>query len=47
LLTAAEIPQITNFYNRLADMMVKNGDFTLHSGELVNQQVGTWFKYQR
>lgn len=37
LLTAAEIPQITNFYNRLADMMVKNGDFSLHSGELVNQ----------
>ena len=28
-------------------MMVKNGDFTLHSGELVNQNVGTWFKYQR
>jgi hypothetical protein len=36
LLNAAEIPQITNFYNRLADMMVKNGDFALHSGELVN-----------
>lgn len=47
LLNSAEIPQITNFYNRLADMMVKNGDFTLHSGELINQNIGTWFKYQR
>lgn len=28
-------------------MMVKNGDFALHSGELVNQNIGTWFKYQR
>jgi hypothetical protein len=27
--------------------MIKNGDFTLHTGELVNQSVGTWFKYQR
>ena len=36
-----------NFYNRIADMMVKNGDFSLHSGELVNLSVGSWFKYQR
>lgn len=27
--------------------MVKNGDFMLHSGELVNQSVGGWFKYSR
>ncbi len=47
LLTAAEIPQIVNFYNRTAEMIIKNGDFTLHTGELINQSVGTWFKYQR
>lgn len=47
MLQCAEIPQITNFYNRIADMMVKNGDFVLHSGELVNQSVGSWFKYAR
>jgi hypothetical protein len=28
-------------------MIVKNGDFQLHSGELINQSVGSWFKYQR
>jgi hypothetical protein len=45
LLSVAEIPQITNFYKRLSDMMIKNGDFTLHTGELLNQSIGTWFKY--
>lgn len=47
LLKAAEIPQITNFYKRISDMMVKNGDFILHSGELINQSIGSWFKYSR
>lgn len=47
MLNSSEIPQIVNFYNRLSDMIVKNGDYTLHSGELMNQSVGTWFKYQR
>lgn len=36
LLNAAEIPQIVNFYNRTADMIIKNGDFSLHTGELIN-----------
>jgi hypothetical protein len=46
-LNSTEIPQTVTFYNRLADMIVKNGDFQLHSGELINQSVGSWFKYQR
>ena len=36
LLKAAEIPQVTNFYKRISEMMIKNGDFILHSGELIN-----------
>jgi hypothetical protein len=36
MLSVAEIPQITNFYKRLGDMMIKNGDFILHTGELTN-----------
>jgi len=28
-------------------MIIKNGDFILHSGELINSSVGSWFKYQR
>ena len=28
-------------------MMLKNGDFIISSGELVNQSIGSWFKYQR
>lgn len=27
--------------------MIKNGDFVLHTGELTNQSLGSWFKYQR
>lgn len=47
MLQASEIPQLTNFYKRLSELMIKNGDFVLHAGELVNTQVGSWFKYQR
>ena len=34
-------------YRRLSDLIIRNGDFTLQSGELMNQQVAAWFKYQR
>jgi formylmethanofuran dehydrogenase subunit A len=42
-----EVPQISTFYHRLAEMVVKNGDLVLKSGELVNQQLANWFKYGR
>ena len=45
VLKAAEIPQITNFYKRISDLIIKNGDFILHTGELINSHVGGWFKY--
>jgi hypothetical protein len=27
--------------------VIKNGDFTLHSGELMNNHLAHWFKYQK
>ena len=47
LLKITEIPQIVSMYRRLSDLVIRNGDFTLQSGELMNQQVAAWFKYQR
>jgi hypothetical protein len=45
MLKTTEIPQITNFYKRISDLIIKNGDFTIHSAELMNNNVGYWFKY--
>ena len=28
-------------------MIIKSGDYQLHSGELINQQIGSWFKFCR
>ena len=42
-----DIPQVVSMYRRLSDLIIRNGDFTLQSGELMNQQVAAWFKYQR
>ena len=47
LLKTTEIPQIVSMYRRLSDLVIRNGDFTLQSGELMNQQLAAWFKYQR
>jgi hypothetical protein len=47
LLKATEIPQIVNIYKRMSDLVIRNGDFTLHSGELFNSSLAAWFKYQR
>lgn len=44
---ATEIPQVVNIYKRLSDLVIRNGDFTLHSGELFNNSLAGWFKYQR
>jgi hypothetical protein len=46
LIKAAEIPQASNFYKRLADMIFREGDFTLYQGEVMHAKVATWFKYQ-
>lgn len=47
LLKATEVPQVVNIYKRLSDLVIRNGDFTLHSGELFNNSLAAWFKYQR
>jgi hypothetical protein len=46
LLKATEIPQASTFYRRLADLIFRQGDFTLYSGEIMHQKVASWFKYQ-
>lgn len=47
LLKPADVPQACHFYKRLSDLVIKNGDFTLQTGEMMNHQCGSWFKYQR
>lgn len=36
LLKTTEVPQIVNMYRRLSNLIVRNGDFTIQSGELMN-----------
>jgi hypothetical protein len=31
----------------MADLVIKSGDFTLTSGEIMNHHLGSWFKYQK
>lgn len=31
----------------MSDLIIKNGDFVLETGELMNHQLGSWFKYQK
>jgi hypothetical protein len=45
LLRLPDIPQITQIYERFSDLVIKNGDFILQSGEILDQQLSTWFKY--
>jgi hypothetical protein len=47
LMKATEIPQISNLYRHLSELVVRNGDLTLHQGELMNESMSNWFKYQR
>jgi hypothetical protein len=47
LLKVAEIPQATHLYKRMSDLVIKTGDFTLTSGEIMNHHLGSWFKYQK
>ncbi len=47
LLKIADIPQATHLYKRMGDLVIKNGDFTLTTGEMMNHHLGSWFKYQK
>ena len=47
LLRATDIPQIQQLYERLSQLVTRNGDFVLQSGELFNNQLNSWFKFHR
>lgn len=47
LLKLTEIPQAVKFYRRMSDLIIRNGDHTIRSGELINNHVASWFKYLR
>ena len=47
LMKLTEIPQAHKFYRRLSDLVVRHGDHTIRSGELMNQNLSAWFKYMR
>ena len=40
-----DIPQISNLNKHLADLIIRNGDQTLHQGELLNTMFGDWFSF--
>lgn len=42
-----EIPQSVKFYRRLSDLVIRYGDHTIRSAELMNQNLAAWFKYLR
>ena len=44
---ATEIPQISQMYDRLSTQVLRNGDFILQSGEVLNNQLNSMFKYHR
>ena len=47
LMKITEIPQAVKFYRRLSDLIIRSGDHTIRSGELMNQNLAAWFKYLR
>ena len=47
LMKLTEIPQASKFYRRLGDLVIRNGDHTIRSAELMNQNLAAWFKYLR
>ena len=47
LMKLTEIPQTVKFYRRLSDLVIRQGDHTIRSGELMNQNLAAWFKYLR
>ena len=47
LMKLTEIPQAHKFYRRLSDLIIRQGDHTIRSGELINQNLASWFKYLR
>jgi hypothetical protein len=47
LLKSTDIPQIFILYEKMSELILRNGDFILQSGEVLNTQLNGWFKYHR
>jgi len=45
VLNKAEIPQFSNMYRRMSDLMRITGEMTLHQGHMVNDCLNSQFKY--
>jgi len=42
-----EIPQYTNLYQRMSDLVHMTGELTVHQGFMINDTLNSHFKYQR
>ena len=47
LMKLTDIPQAFKFYRRLSELVVRHGDHTIRSGDLLHQSLSAWFKYMR
>ena len=47
ILANAEIPQFSNLYQRVSDLLRLTGELTVHQGFMVNDTLNAQFKYQR
>ena len=47
LVRSTDIPQSVMLYDKLSQLVLRNGDFVLQSGEVLNSQLSGWFKYHR
>lgn len=46
-LQRVEIPQFSNLYQRMSDIMQMTGELTVHQGFMINDKLNSQFKYQR
>jgi len=42
-----EIPQFSNLYQRMSDLVRMTGELSIHQGFLINDSLNSQFKYQR
>ena len=47
VLQKTEIPQFSNLYQRVSDLVRQTGDLVVHQGYMVNDTLNSQFKYQR
>ena len=47
VLKKTEIPQFSNLYQRISDLVRMTGELSIHQGFMVNDSLNSQFKYQR